>query len=433
MVFKIFIINLFLICLCYTKSYGGNYLQEAVNYTVKIKAQSQYPFAETKDAGIWFGAGFLINKKKGYILTNAHVSGRGDTELKIKFKNGSYQKAKPIYIDPEYDLAIIKINTKKIPNFSNTAELDCNFKSKPGVIVAAFGHPKGLSFSASRGIVSQERILNERRVIQTDAAINSGNSGGPLINLSNGRVIGVNKSKYKKNSEGLGFAVPIDIACKILYLLEEKKDPSPPLLNIRFAKDNDEESQNIIAYLKLKNKYIEMGSKLIEANGKTVYNSSDLNLILRGSISPAVLKFKNKNGIQSYTIPFTKAKRVLDREYIFLDGAIISEQIQKDKNFFNRKFYIHSVLNGSGADNQNLWARCWIRFINGKEPENLIKLYIMLKAKKSSNIIYSCWSNKDNLLTENYHTKFRTNNDSIYLKSINFIKPDMEIIHSARY
>ena len=57
----------------------------------------------------------------------------------------------------------------------------------------------------------------------------------------------------------------------------------------------------------------------------------------------------------------------------------------------------------------------------------------MLKAKKSSNIIYSCWSNKDNLLTENYHTKFRTNNDSIYLKSINFIKPDMEIIHSARY
>ena len=430
---RIIIFTIVILFVFQTKSHSKNYLHDAGDYTVKIKAQSQYPFAETKDAGIWIGAGFLINKKKGYILTNAHVSGRGDTKLKVRFKNGSYKKAKAIYIDPEYDRAIIKINPKNIPQIAFKASLDCHFLSKPGIAVAAFGHPKGLSFSASRGIVSQELILNEKRVIQTDAAINSGNSGGPLINLINGRVIGVNKSKYKKNSEGLGFAVPIDIACKILYLLENKKDPSPPLLNIRFAKDNDEESQNIIAYLKLKNKYIEMGSKLIEANGKTVYNSSDLNLILRGSISPAVLKFKNKNGIQSYTIPFTKAKRVLDREYIFLDGAIISEQIQKDKNFFNRKFYIHSVLNGSGADNQNLWARCWIRFINGKEPENLIKLYIMLKAKKSSNIIYSCWSNKDNLLTENYHTKFRTNNDSIYLKSINFIKPDMEIIHSARY
>ena len=430
---RVIIITIVILFIFQTKSYSKNYLHEAGDYTVKIRAQSQYPFAETKDAGIWIGAGFLINKKKGYILTNAHVSGRGDTKLKVRFKNGSYKKAKAIYIDPEYDLAIIKINPKNIPQIAFKASLDCHFLSKPGIAVAAFGHPKGLSFSASRGIVSQELILNEKRVIQTDAAINSGNSGGPLINLINGRVIGVNKSKYKKNSEGLGFAVPIDIACKILYLLEEKKDPSPPLLNIRFAKDNDEESQNIIAYLKLKNKYIEMGSKLIAANGKTVYNSSDLNLILRGSVSPAILKFKNKNGVQSYTIPFTKAKRVLDREYIFLDGAIISEQIQKDKNFFNRKFYIHSVLNGSGADNQNLWARCWIRFINGKEPENLIKLYIMLKAKTTSNIIYACWSNKDNLLTENYHTKFRTNNDSIYLKSINYIKPDMEIIHSAHY
>ena len=65
-------------------AYSNNFLSEASNYTVKIKAKSQYPFAETEDAGIRKGAGFIIDKKKGYILTNAHVSGRGDTKLKLK-------------------------------------------------------------------------------------------------------------------------------------------------------------------------------------------------------------------------------------------------------------------------------------------------------------------------------------------------------------
>ena len=64
-------------------AYCNNFLSEACNYTVKIKAKSQYPFAETEDAGIRKGAGFIIDKKKSYILINAHVSGRGDTKLKL--------------------------------------------------------------------------------------------------------------------------------------------------------------------------------------------------------------------------------------------------------------------------------------------------------------------------------------------------------------
>ena len=80
--------------------------------------------------------------------------------------------------------------------------------------VAAFGHPKNLNFSSSQGIIS--KTLSGRDVLQTDAAINSGNSGGPLINLNNGKVIGVNKAKFsrKSGSEGLGFAVPIDLYVK---------------------------------------------------------------------------------------------------------------------------------------------------------------------------------------------------------------------------
>mgnify|MGYP001225102980 CR=1 FL=1 len=430
---KIIIFNLLTLIIFKSFAYSENFLINAANYTVKIKAKSQYPFAETEGPGSWMGAGFLINKEKGYFLTNAHVSGRGDTKLKLKFKNGSYKSVKPVYIDPEYDLAILKINQDDIPNYALEADLDCYFLAKPGTEVAAFGHPNGLSFSASRGIISQELVLNERKVIQTDAAINPGNSGGPLINLKNGRVVGINKSKYKRNSEGLGFAVPIYIACKILELLKEKKDPSPPIIDIRFAKDIDEVESNIIAFLKHNNKYIEMGSRLIEANGYKIYDSSDLNFILRGSKSPTVLKIQNENRIKSYTINFKKQKKILNREFLFLDGAIVSEQIQVDKNFLNRKFYIHSVLKGSVADQKDLGPGCWLRFVNGIEPENLVKLYIILRTKTTADIIYTCWSSKDHILTQNYHTEMKIKKGRIYLNSKNFIRPNPNGIYKTNY
>ena len=114
---KLIIINLLTLIILQSNAYSNNFLSEAANYTVKIKAKSQYPFAETENAGIWTGAGFIINKKKGYILTNAHVSGRGDTKLKLKFKSGTYKNAKPIYIDPEYDIAILEIDKRYIPEY----------------------------------------------------------------------------------------------------------------------------------------------------------------------------------------------------------------------------------------------------------------------------------------------------------------------------
>ena len=115
---KIIIFNILTLIIFKSLAYSENFLLNATNYTVKIKAKSQYPFAETEGAGSWMGAGFLINKEKGYFLTNAHVSGRGDTKLKLKFKNGSYKSVKPVYIDPEYDLAILKINQDDIPNYA---------------------------------------------------------------------------------------------------------------------------------------------------------------------------------------------------------------------------------------------------------------------------------------------------------------------------
>ena len=90
-----------------------------------------------------------------------------------------------------------------MPKTSTQGTLGCDKIIKNGTAVAAYGHPKGLKFSASRGIISKQRFLYGKEVIQTDAAINTGNSGGPLINLETGLIVGVNKSTIKKSS-GIG-------------------------------------------------------------------------------------------------------------------------------------------------------------------------------------------------------------------------------------
>ena len=163
-------------------SFGKSYIDEASDYTVRFRVLVDHPFVEdTNDDRIirsWVGAGFVVDKSLGLIVTNAHVSGVGNTYIKIAFKGEKFLKAELIYVDPELDLALVKVDTKKMPQNSSEAKLSCEKSIANGTAVAAYGHPKGLKFSASRGIISNQRFLYGKEVIQTDAAINTGNSGG---------------------------------------------------------------------------------------------------------------------------------------------------------------------------------------------------------------------------------------------------------------
>ena len=90
----------------------------------------------------------------------------------------------------------MQIESDSLPEEAIAAEMDCSERSSlNGVEVAAYGHPNGLSFSASRGIISQLRTYNGDDWVQTDAAINPGNSGGPLIDLETGHVVGINANR----------------------------------------------------------------------------------------------------------------------------------------------------------------------------------------------------------------------------------------------
>jgi serine protease Do len=156
------------------------------------------------------GSGFIISSD-GYIVTNRHVV-VGDTELKVRLLDRHEYSAKVIGMDKRTDLALLKINAKGLP----TLALGDSGKLKVGQWILAIGNPFGFDYSATQGIISalSRNLPNENYVpfIQTDAAVNPGNSGGPLLNLK-GQVIGVNSQIYTNSGGfmGLSFAIPINI------------------------------------------------------------------------------------------------------------------------------------------------------------------------------------------------------------------------------
>jgi len=172
---------------------------------------------EYKQHGL--GSGVIVSSD-GYILTNNHVVGGAD-EIMVTLMDKREFTAKVIGKDPKSDLALIKIDTKEpLP----VAELGSSNQTEIGDWVVAIGNPFGFSLTVTAGIVSAKgRILNGNYddYLQTDASINPGNSGGPLFNTA-GQVIGINTAIYSRTgaNNGIGFAVPVDIAKNVMDQLK---------------------------------------------------------------------------------------------------------------------------------------------------------------------------------------------------------------------
>lgn len=165
------------------------------------------------------GSGFIINKE-GYIVTNNHVV-ENATDIKVSLTDKDEYDAKVIGRDPKTDVALIKIDTRKdLP----AAALGDSSQLRVGEWVMAIGNPFGLDHTVTAGIVSAKgRIIGAGAYddfIQTDASINPGNSGGPLFNM-NGEVIGINTA-IVATGQGIGFAIPINMAKELLVPLREK-------------------------------------------------------------------------------------------------------------------------------------------------------------------------------------------------------------------
>ena len=165
--------------------------------------------------GQGLGSGFIISQD-GYVLTNAHVVA-GDGEVTVRLADVKREfKAKVIGADERTDIALLKIDATGLP----TVKLGKSSALQPGEWVAAIGSPFGFENTITAGIISAtgRSLPAETYVpfIQTDVAVNPGNSGGPLINLA-GEVVGVNSMIYSQTGGymGVSFAIPIEVALEV--------------------------------------------------------------------------------------------------------------------------------------------------------------------------------------------------------------------------
>lgn len=178
------------------------------------------------------GSGFVISED-GYIVTNNHVI-EGADEIEVEFFSGERMKAKLIGKDPKTDIALLKVESDKPLPFVSFGNSDL---MRVGDWVMAMGNPLGQGFSVSAGIVSargRELSGSYDDFIQTDAAINRGNSGGPLFNMD-GQVIGVNTAILSPNggSIGIGFSMSSNVVTKVVDQLKQFGETRRGWLGVR--------------------------------------------------------------------------------------------------------------------------------------------------------------------------------------------------------
>ncbi len=341
---------------------GEDVYEQAPGYTVHIRTVVKMPFAEDK-RGSWFGAGFVVDAERGWVMTNAHISARSPSQVRISFRGGGHKPASKVYVDPYLDLAVLQLD-KSQRHGLNEAKLDCGEFPPIGHPVGAFGHPWGLTYTGTRGIISGSTAQMGGELLQTDAPINSGNSGGPLISLESGKVVGINTSKYNdEDDQNTNFATPMKYACRALELLRAGEDPSPPKLSTIFTKDLDDRGELIVGntYLRPEAIAIQGGDRIIGVVGVPgeIQNEGQLVHALRGRLSQVALKVIRGGKRLTLSGKLEPVDRVLGRRGLYISGVLFAPTGFRDEEELNlnQPLMVHSVAPGSLA--QSLGLKKW--------------------------------------------------------------------------
>ena len=395
-------------------------LDQANKYTVKIYNSTDTPFIEDSYSPS-AGSGFLIDKTNGIIVTNAHVASYSPALNRVNFKHSNPVQSKQIYIDTDIDLALLKIDPASIPKEAVEAKLHCKNDYKQGQSVVAFGHPAGKDFTITRGIISAVRFESDFfESIQTDAAINRGNSGGALIDVSTGIVVGINSFGVEDN-QGLNFALPSYTVCKVIDLFKNKKDPSPLNFNVIFSNNKEQGKFLKVSEVLTVDNSLKVGDEITQIDGVKVENPTQLTNESRGKTN-ITLKIIRDNKEQELKLNLKSKGSVTERVGLVFSNVIVSEKASTTRLAINQRMgnpKSNLVVQNlrSGPASGKLRKFDVLIYVDGKEFKTVQSLHDYLKDKKEIEVFFRRPS-----LSEEQKINFTDYYDKIEVKDVKILR-----------
>ena len=363
-----------------------NAFTDARHYTVRLNVSSPYSFIEQAE-GSWQGAGFLVDRQRGWILTNAHVAGYAPTRIRAEFNGHAAIDAKAVFIDNLLDLALLEVTAASLPADAKEARLGCDSLPAVGTHLGTYGHPMGYGFTATRGILAGTSQAHGYPMIQTDAPISPGNSGGPLINLDTGEVIGINTSSAADNrAQNMNFAVLMSHACRVLELLRAKQPATIPRLTTRFAHDADDTVTLTVARdpEQPDGFGLRMGDRVLGIVGESgaATSAPEFMLGLRGRTGLLPLRVKRGDREIVVNAQLTPSLQHVGRRGLAIGGVVFGP-----RHLFNvaspddaGTLIIHHVEYGSTGALQNIDFGGEVRSVDGVSIQSLSQLERLARA-----------------------------------------------------
>jgi len=393
----------------------GAMLEQAQRFTVKVRGTALWPFAP-EQMGTGLGTGFIIDRDKGWILTNAHVAKRSPSTVEIALGESETEwlPVQRIYVDNHLDIAVLKVATDKLPADAMAAKLGCTQTVKQGATVVAYGHPISLNFTATRGIVSSVRTLNSHEFVQMDANINPGNSGGPLLAADVAEVIGVNTANIS-GAPGLGLALAIRHVCPVLDLLAKGADPSLPGLPVYWLKRGQVETLTVAAAFPRSSadkSGTEDGLKpgdIVQGivGGPKLASLPELNTALRGRQGQVTLEVVRDGKGQTVNVSLIPALAPLKRQGLTFSGLLVTERVNLDTADSNLPpLRIEFIKNGEAAARVGLRPGDQLDSVGGQRFTTVAALHDWLKGRPSAErvpVLVRRFSNADTRVTAEYH------------------------------
>ena len=353
---------------------------DAARYTVSISVSTDYSFIESEKGG-WTGAGFLVDRERRWVLTNAHVAGYTDAKILVAFKGGPRVAAKAKFVDNFVDVAVLELPEGSIPTEAREARLACEGTPAVGSDLGAFGHPLGYAFTATRGIMAGVSRSKEYPQLQTDAPISPGNSGGPLIDLSTGVVVGINTaSAGERRAQNMNFAVIASEACQVLELLRAGKPATVPKLTTTFAYDEDDvETLTVAVDPVIEDGFgLKAGDTVLGLTNDTrkFESAPDFLLALRGRSGKTSIDIERAGKRMTVDANLTPSLQFVGRRGLLLSGAVFASHSLKEIATPDEAgtLIVHQVEPGSTAELHEVRFGSFVVSVDGQKIRTLSQL-----------------------------------------------------------